>query len=418
MQLSLPIDAAPPKVRAHGYRDAHVRPLVSRGKGRDGRFGGSFRVAPVDAWRFPSLELRAANSWPVLVFDCDSAGGTEAVIEALVDRRVPSPNWMVTRIPAGGTHVVYCLAAPVHRGVAARARPLLLLGRVAEFFGEALQADQGYTGVLTHNPMARAQGRDLRTTWGRRAPYELRELAEVIPFGWRRPRLPRTDVGRNCELFWALMRWAGAPANLRNDVLAAALAANEGFEIPLEVPEVQGIARSVERYRRGWVAQGRFWSAEDRRAWGAARGRRSGIARRQAMAGRDGAVVQAVLEGETFAAVARRDGVSEFTVRRIVSRDVPLFAQPQPVSQARPWEAAGVSQRTWYRARPGSPLTGGQRGGEGRQDCNRVIHWLGLAGWSQRRIATHVGVSHQTVGRVLGKSVVHPVAQIRCELHR
>ena len=359
VQLSLPIDAAPPKVRAHGYRDAHVRPLVSAGKGRDGRFGGAFRVAPADAWRFPSIELRTGNSWPVLILDCDETedrSGTEAVIAALVDRRIPPPNWMVTRVPAGGTHVVYCLSRPVHRGAAARERPLLALARASEFFGQVLEADRAYTAVLTHNPMARAQGRDLRTTWGRREPYELGELARVIPFGWRRPRPSRTDVGRNCDLFWGLMRWAGSEANLGYDVLAAAVAANQQFEVPLELPEVQGIARSVERYRARWIAQGRFYEVEERSAWGRARGHRSGEARRRERAARDAGLVQAVVQGgETFAAVALRLGVHEHTVRHVVCRDAPLFGGRPSLRERRPWEDEGLSRATWYRRRGTKP---------------------------------------------------------------
>ena len=66
-QLWLPgIEFAPPKVRAHGYRDAHVWPLVARIKGE------SFRVHASRAWVFPSIELRAANSWPCLILDCDA----------------------------------------------------------------------------------------------------------------------------------------------------------------------------------------------------------------------------------------------------------------------------------------------------------------------------------------------------------
>ena len=42
VQYELAIDAAPPKVRRYGLRDAHVRPLVSRGK-RGGVFGSELQ---------------------------------------------------------------------------------------------------------------------------------------------------------------------------------------------------------------------------------------------------------------------------------------------------------------------------------------------------------------------------------------
>ena len=66
-QLSLPLDCAPPQVRAHGLRDAHHRPLVSWQKGVP-----SFRAAPARAWQLPLLELdRTANSYAAIGLDID-----------------------------------------------------------------------------------------------------------------------------------------------------------------------------------------------------------------------------------------------------------------------------------------------------------------------------------------------------------
>ena len=58
------------------------------------------------------------------------------------------------------------------------------------------------------------------THWGRKQPYSLGELSEVIPKGWRLPVKPTTEAGRNCALFVALMKWAGSPANIGREVLA------------------------------------------------------------------------------------------------------------------------------------------------------------------------------------------------------
>ena len=46
LRLSRPVELAPAKVRAHGLREAHARPLVSRGKDRRGNFSRSWRVRP------------------------------------------------------------------------------------------------------------------------------------------------------------------------------------------------------------------------------------------------------------------------------------------------------------------------------------------------------------------------------------
>ena len=94
----LALDFAPATVRSHGLRDAHTYPLVARRK------GASFRVPASQAWGYPSLELRAGNSWPLMGFDCDVP---EKVIDALFSNHVgertdsfpalPQPNMIVQR---------------------------------------------------------------------------------------------------------------------------------------------------------------------------------------------------------------------------------------------------------------------------------------------------------------------------------
>ena len=328
-QRWLPIEAAPPKVRAHGLRDAHSRPLVSPGK-IDGGFAVSFRVAPWAAWLFPSLELRAANSYTCLILDLDGWGSYERAERTVRRTKVGALNWAVENKRTGGVHGVWTLAAPVHRADMALAAPLKRYGRVSEYYAAALGADAGYTGVLTHNPMEDAQLPGFETHWLRREPYTLDELAGFIPFGWRRPKVSRTAVGRNCDVFAHCMRWAGAPENLGAPVLGEAHRCNDGLDVPLDPPEVGGISRSVERYRRKWIKQGRFWgpgnctydhSSEAQ----AKRGKRSGQARRQRTRGRDQAIVQAWLCGASMRSLSRLHGIARTAIRNILQRDVPLW---------------------------------------------------------------------------------------------
>ena len=168
------------------------------------------------------------------------------------------------------------LAKPVHRGPTAREAPLRLFARISEFYyRQALGADPGYNGVLTHNPMRSAHRHgEFLTHWGCNRPYSLSELAEPIPRGWRLPVKPTTEAGRNCALFVALMKWAGSPANIGREVLAVARATNDGLDVPLGDSEVAGLAKSVERYRRSWIAKGRFYTEAEREAWGCALGLR------------------------------------------------------------------------------------------------------------------------------------------------
>ena len=312
IQLGLPgIEYAPAEVRAHGLREAHPWPLVSRGKS-GGVVLGSFRVHAAEAWGYPSVELRAVKSWPCVVLDCDGETGYSRLMVAVVDREIPCPNWVCHRA-TGGAHGVWTLARPVLRGAGARERPLKLLARASEYLAQVVGADAGYTGVLTHNPMTPEPGQNLTTEWMRPAAYRLAELAELIPFGWKRPAVPQTGIGRNCCMFEALLKWAGSPGNLGLPVLPAAMAIYReiieqfpGASSPFTPGEVAGIARSVERYRARWIERGQFGPVGDRerQTWGRARGLKGGAARR---------------------------------------KGTPLEVDREP------WKAAGMSRATWYR---------------------------------------------------------------------
>ena len=195
---------------------------------------------------------------------------------------------IVQRVSNSHSHVSYFLAKPVHRGPSAREAPLRLFARISEFYRQALGADPGYNGVLTHNPMLSAHRHgEFLTHWGRKRPYSLSELAEPIPRGWRLPVKPTTEAGRNCALFVGLMKWAGSPANIGREVLAVARVTNDGLEAPLGDSEVAGLAQSVERYRDEWIAKGRFYTEAEREAWGRSLGLQSAVVRRAALAERD-----------------------------------------------------------------------------------------------------------------------------------
>ena len=318
----LGLDFAPAQVRAHGLRDAHTYPLVAPHKGE------SFRVPASQAWGYPSLELRAGNSWPLMGFDCDVP---EKVIDALYANhlgrprpdspRLPRPNTIVQRRSNSHSHVSYFLAQPVHRGADAREAPLRLFARISEFYRQALGADPGYNGVLTHNPMHSAhRAGEFQTHWGCKEPYSLGELAEPIPKRWRLPVKPTTEAGRNNALLVTLMKWAGSPANIGLEVLAVARATNDGLEAPLGDSEVAGIAKSVERYRRSWIAKGRFYTEAEREAWASAMGLQSAAVRRAANADRDIRIIEGNAAGWSQRHLAKLFKVSRGAIRHVLQR--------------------------------------------------------------------------------------------------
>ena len=319
-QPVLPIFDVPKVVRAHGLRDAHSRPLAAAGKGRGGF--RTRRVSTADAWlHFASIEVRTGNSYPAILLDCDGREGTASLVEALAAHMMPAPNWTVYRASSGGTHAAWCLSVPVHRGALARAKPLRMLGRVSEWMAHACGADPTYTAVLTHNPYKPAQDSSLNTKWGRRDPYSLQELAAPIPRYWRKPALPATAPGRNCAMFDACMKWAGSPANLGCPVIDVARELNAEFEQPLPMAEIWPLAKSVERYRREWKSQGRFYSAAEREAYARQCGIASGVSRRSRTAQRDAEIVRAWAAGASLRKLAAVFGMRKSGVDYIVRRD-------------------------------------------------------------------------------------------------
>ena len=316
LELELGIDYAPAIVREHGLRDAHLQPLVAWRKGQ------SFRVHARKAWGYPSLELRAGNSWPCVTLDCDLPNVVDALHSLKSSFPLPVPNMVVERQSNGHCHASWFLRSPVHRGESARAAPLRKLARITEFYRQTLEADAGYVGVLTHNPLEEThRAGEFRTHWGHKCGRSLDELAEPIPRGWRLPVKPTTEAGRNCALFVGLMKWAGSPFNLEFEVLPMARATNDGFEIPLPDQEVGAIAKSVERYRDGWIAQGRVYTKAERTAWASSMGLQSAAARRAANARRDFRIIEGPAAGWSQRHLAKLFKLSRGAIENVIRRD-------------------------------------------------------------------------------------------------
>lgn len=308
-QRSLPLvsalRAAPEPIQER-IRAAHVRPLVGLRTASDEVICIG-RRAPSQAWSYPILEwLRAGHAQAAIGLDLDDPAGVGLALDALRDTgaKLPQPSVVAVREASGHALAVWGLASPVARGPKARQGPRRFLGRVAEYLAWETGADAGFVGVLAANP----EHPDYRAFYGRRDPYELRELAAFIPDRWRRaaPRELRTEAGRNCYVFLDGCRFAGILSRTDEAVAGHVRATNGGLRYLLEPTEVAGIVRSINgHYRPQWrskAARLDFGAAfRERQAW---RGQQSGK--------------------------ARRAGSAE---------------------ERQPWAAEGVSRATWYRRR-------------------------------------------------------------------
>lgn len=336
LQGRLAIELAPDLVREHGLRETHKFPLVSHGK-RHGPINWSARK-PIDVAfaEYDSLEFhRSASAVTAVVLDVDGLHAVDRVLQAVYYDfdGIAEPNWWTMRPASGGAHVVWTLAKPVLRGEHARERPLRKLAVITEYLAERLDADQGYAGILAHNPTP-PDGAGLRTEWRRRDPYSLDELAESIPEGWRRPTVSRTGIGRNVDVFTSCIKWAGSPKNAGEAVLPYALVVNEQMKPPLDFREVKGIAASVGRIRAAGFPKSRrrppgsgiyyTHTSEEQ----AERARRGGEKRRAAVADRDAAMLAMHRAGVSYAAIGQHFEVGKTTAYMGVQRAAAADASP------------------------------------------------------------------------------------------
>ena len=305
IQRELALDAVPPILREHGLQVAHPWPLVSMGLVDDAY--SSRRTSPQRAWRFNEVQYAHAGAvQAALVLDIDEPA-------AFLAANLPPANLRVYRPSSGHCHAVWTLAKPVHRYTEARQGPINLLSRVAEYYTHAAKADQGYAGTLAHNPHVQGvEEQPYETVRGLTRPYSLVALAEVIPFNWRAPKIKATGIGRNVDVHKAALKWAGQDRNSAFDVLPAVMILNAELADPLPLSEVRAIARSVERYRARWAANG--W---DKPGW----------LRKQAWRGRRGGLKP-----------------SNGPIRQSAQQD-------RTNEAVKPWADDGISRRWWYEKR-------------------------------------------------------------------
>ena len=328
-QPLLPLDYTPIRLREYGLADAHSYPAVADRLPDDSLH--VTRVPAAFAWDHALVEwARTGNSYAAIALDIDSQEALERIGAAnLGASSVPMPNVVSYRLATGHCHGVWMLETPVHRGRNARPWPLSVFARVTEWLRAEIGADAGYTGILVANP----EHSDYSAVWLRTAGYSLTELKRPIPRGWRRPRRPTTDVGRNDAIFRSLRSWIGRPANWNaalEEVLARAHALNAAFAVELGSGEVRVIARSVHRIHTRKLDSGEqqatFSLIQSRRgARNAAarqqeKGRRSGESRRRETQDRDQRILQLLANGIGPCQVARAFDLHHTTVMNIRDR--------------------------------------------------------------------------------------------------
>ena len=313
----------PKALHAVGLQDGSRWPFVFR-RLADGA-GVTERRPAGEAWNGgPCVQHHSDTSWTGVYLDLDTGDAAARVLEASDADRVAVPNVLIVRRRSGHAAAGWFLQEPVHKYPGARDAPQRLYRRTVEYYRHVLGGDRGYNGVTFRNAMVAGLDPD---EWMVEHPatgaYNLSGgLADYIPSGWKVPTVATTPEGRHVGLFRMLMKRAGPAHVTDDDVRLLAHGWNTAQPRPLPDREVFHIVRHVLRYRDQWRNRPEGYHRADFLEKQAARGRKSGKVRAEALRSRREWVAALRSAGWTVRDIAWVVGASKDAVfRDILSRE-------------------------------------------------------------------------------------------------
>lgn len=210
---------------------------------------------------FPYIQLNAETSVQVLVFDCDEDIGTLA----WESEHIPVPNFVVLHKDDDSykSHLYYVLQDAVPTSGMQTEKQRVLFDIVQKNLRKKLHADVAFSSLQTRvkNPFS--------TFWlcvtCSKAAYTLKELRTYLDDDEVQDMLDTkrlqesasfredfANAGRNCMLFETLRFYAYQERHKYTSyepffacIYEKAVAINDGFEVPLQLPEVKKTVKSV-----------------------------------------------------------------------------------------------------------------------------------------------------------------------------
>jgi len=208
------------------------------------------------AMKYPYIQANPPHLRVWSIFDVDRPGGAIAWEDAML----PPPTWASVNQGNMHAHLAWGLRAPVLvDSPDLRQRPLRFLCAVEAGFRAKLEADQGYSGLMTKNPV-HPQWRTWRVLRGPRSLYDLEELADWVDLPKYLPRRNPEEIGlgRNVVLFDWVRRYAyreirdylsdGDFNSWQSHLNNRALIRNGDFQNSLDWREVKHISKSVSKW--------------------------------------------------------------------------------------------------------------------------------------------------------------------------
>ena len=325
------------------------------------------------------IQLNPPHQRVFLTFDLDYR--TWAYVAE--DVSLPQPIWCVGNMKNGHAHLIYALKSPVYTTSAAHLKPLQWLAAIEAAMRRKLGADPMYSGLISKNPWSK----DWLVYQTGNLLYTLEYLSEWVELSMKALKKPREEViglGRNCAIFEKVRVWAYREirkhwgsrdehyTNWVNAVKYRCQEENAKFTEPLDRRELCGIANSIAR-----------WVWKHMKPQGFSEWQRGNINCRWDKVSQRETGLALLQSGMTTLEVADVLGVSQRTCQRWnklltptreiilpegyrgsegkqrlietegVSRATYYRHQQEeympPLSESKPWEADGISRRTWER---------------------------------------------------------------------
>jgi hypothetical protein len=280
------------------------------------------------------IEFNGSNSNLWMLHDNDRADAENSYAMA----GVAQPNIIMINPANGHAHSAYLLSDPVARHPTARSHPLRYFAAIEGGITRRVGADPAYTALLAKNPLHP----HWEVQWRRNEPYSLAELAFGLSPDDMRLHVQRVSgAGRNVALFDALRKIAyrevvdfknaGKSAIQFGQRLdAVAHQVNQQFPVPLPHSELRSTLRSVVSWTWRKFAPLQFSALQS------ARGKRGATKR---------------WEGHVAASAMKpweAEGISERTYYRHKKLEAPASQTPAP-SVKEPWTPLGISRATYFR---------------------------------------------------------------------
>lgn len=251
-----------------------------------------------------------------LILDLDYPDAGSSWIDAGIAR----PSWICMNKKNGHAHLTWLLKSPIPKTPSARQSPIRYFSAIEYNIGRILNADPGYAGLVTKNPL----NSYWRTIFHGNLAYSLDDLASGLDLE-EKPRVV-AGTGRNVTAFDTVRFWAYSavrdywkPEGFKDwskAVEQQVRAVNCTFQTPLPESEIRSLTRSIAKWVWNHCTPGGFNEEQSRR--GRKGGEKSGEIRAKTSDSRRDEARKLRESGLSIKVIAEKLGIARETVSRLL----------------------------------------------------------------------------------------------------